>query len=151
MRLAIWSGKEHAPLLTSGLRDKIHRTISTLLIPTHFWRRLYPSSLWTSKMFSFCNGKDEILLYVTHTFHHTQKFVLLLTTFSKKTGCPYMLREYFGLYKQSTLLHTCERLFPKNTFLNYVPMDVKQYEDNCITITWETNEHYFKLPYDAWM
>jgi hypothetical protein len=62
LRLAICSGKEHAPLLTSGLRERIHLTISTLLIPTHLWSRLYPSSLWTNRMFSFCNGKDFIFL-----------------------------------------------------------------------------------------
>ena len=90
MRLAICSGKEHAPLLTSGLRERIHRTISTLLIPTHFWSRLYPSSLWTNRMFSFCNGKDVIFSYAAAAAAAAAAEMTTITmTYSKKFKAPF--------------------------------------------------------------
>ena len=46
------SGREQHPRLISIFRDIHHLTISRLFIPTHFCRRLYPSSLWINKIFS---------------------------------------------------------------------------------------------------
>lgn len=57
LRQAMCKGNEQAPLFKSVLRDNIHLTISTLLIPTHFCNKLYPSSLCTTKIFSLCKNK----------------------------------------------------------------------------------------------
>lgn len=55
-------GKEQGPRLRSVFLDSIHLTMSTLFIPTHFWRRLYPSSLCTTKMFSLLTKNFKKLM-----------------------------------------------------------------------------------------